>query len=84
MKAERGIHHLVSISPFDANKRRQTSFASVETVAAIVEAGVNFAVAGSAFFHAKDYAAQMRALKGTALAALSSKRWALRGWSAEN
>ena len=57
---------------------------SVETVAAIVEAGVNFAVAGSAFFHAKDYAAQMHALKGAALAALSSKRWALRGWSAEN
>ena len=57
---------------------------SVETVASIVEAGVNFAVAGSAFFHAKDYAAQMHALKGAALAALSSKRWALRGWSAEN
>ena len=35
MKAERGIHRLVRISPFDANKRRQTSFASVETVAEI-------------------------------------------------
>ena len=37
MKAERGIHRLVRISPFDANKRRQTSFASVETVAEIDE-----------------------------------------------
>ena len=37
MKAERGIHRLVRISPFDANKRRQTSFASVETMAEINE-----------------------------------------------
>ena len=37
MKAERSIHRLVRISPFDANKRRQTSFASVETVAEIMD-----------------------------------------------
>lgn len=29
MKAENGVHRLVRISPFDANKRRHTSFASV-------------------------------------------------------
>jgi peptide chain release factor 2 len=32
-KAERGVHRLVRISPFDANKRRHTSFASVDAVA---------------------------------------------------
>jgi peptide chain release factor 2 len=29
LKAERGVHRLVRISPFDANKRRHTSFASI-------------------------------------------------------
>ena len=34
-KSERGVHRLVRISPFDANKRRHTSFASVDVIAEI-------------------------------------------------
>jgi peptide chain release factor 2 len=36
-KAERGVHRLVRISPFDSNKRRHTSFASVDVIAEIAE-----------------------------------------------
>lgn len=32
LKAEKGVHRLVRISPFDANKKRHTSFASVDVV----------------------------------------------------
>ncbi len=32
LKAEMGVHRLVRISPFDANKRRQTSFSSLEVM----------------------------------------------------
>ena len=32
LKAEKGVHRLVRISPFDANKRRHTSFAAVDVV----------------------------------------------------
>ena len=37
LKAERGVHRLVRISPFDANKRRHTSFASLDVVAEVDE-----------------------------------------------
>jgi peptide chain release factor 2 len=32
LKAERGVHRLVRISPFDAAKRRHTSFASIDVI----------------------------------------------------
>ncbi len=35
LKSERGVHRLVRISPYDSNKRRHTSFASVDVVAEI-------------------------------------------------
>ena len=35
--AERGVHRLVRISPFDSNKRRHTSFCAVDVVAEIDE-----------------------------------------------
>lgn len=38
LKAERGVHRLVRISPFDANKRRHTSFASVDVIAEVEDA----------------------------------------------
>lgn len=37
LKAEEGVHRLVRISPFDANRRRHTSFASVDVISEIVD-----------------------------------------------
>jgi peptide chain release factor 2 len=34
-KAERGVHRLVRISPFDSNKRRHTSFCAVDVIAEV-------------------------------------------------
>jgi peptide chain release factor 2 len=37
LESERGVHRLVRISPFDANKRRHTSFASVDVTPDVEE-----------------------------------------------
>ena len=37
LSVERGVHRLVRISPFDANKRRHTSFASVDVTPEIAD-----------------------------------------------
>jgi len=37
LAAERGVHRLVRISPFDANKRRHTTFASVDATPEIAD-----------------------------------------------
>ncbi len=36
-RSEKGVHRLVRISPFDSNKRRHTSFASIELIPEIEE-----------------------------------------------
>jgi len=43
-KAERGVHRLVRLSPFDANKRRHTSFASVDVIAEIEETSADIEI----------------------------------------
>jgi len=40
LRSERGVHRLVRISPFDANKRRHTSFASVSVTPEIEDSEV--------------------------------------------
>ena len=46
LKNENGVHRLVRISPFDSNKRRHTSFASV-TVTPEIETNINIEIKDS-------------------------------------
>jgi len=48
-KAERGVHRLVRISPFDSNQRRHTSFASVDVIAELEENTTEIVIPPSEF-----------------------------------
>ncbi|KEF33627.1 peptide chain release factor 2 [Deinococcus sp. RL] len=47
MAPEHGVHRLVRVSPFDANNRRQTSFASVDVVPEVPEEEINIHIPDS-------------------------------------
>ena len=44
LKGENGVHRLVRVSPFDANARRQTSFAAVEVIPEIEDDSADFEI----------------------------------------
>jgi peptide chain release factor 2 len=44
LQSEHGVHRLVRISPFDANKRRHTSFAAVDVVPLLADEDVNIEI----------------------------------------
>lgn len=44
LRSEKGVHRLVRISPFDANKRRHTSFASVNVIPEFKDDNINLQI----------------------------------------
>jgi peptide chain release factor 2 len=44
LSAERGVHRLVRISPFDAQKRRHTSFANLDVIPLLEETDTDFEI----------------------------------------
>ena len=47
LKGEKGVHRLVRISPFDANKRRHTSFASINVIPEFKDDNINIQIPDS-------------------------------------
>ncbi len=62
LKHEKGVHRLVRISPFDANKRRHTSFAAADVIPEIPETNTNVEIPESDLridvYHASGHGGQ--------------------------